>query len=194
MEQTKAAPLEKIVVGPEGKRAEWVHTYVRELPYLRQKTQTAMPKLPAEYRITNWEEVELGFTEELALAEGRRCFACETETCIGCGVCVEVCPVGIIYLRSEENKDKIDWPKEYVIDTGLCMFCGLCVERCPTQSLYMTHEYELSTEIKADFMYDKEKLETETRKGMWPPEDTSVRHARLNPFQKPPAWDYETRT
>lgn len=161
------------------------HTYVRQVPYLKQHKQTPMPKQSPEARIQNWDEVELGFTEELAVAEGRRCFACETETCIGCGVCVEVCPVGIIYLRAEENAEKIDWPKEYDIDTGLCMFCGLCVERCPTQSLYMTHEYELSTEIKADFMYDKVKLEQETLEGKWPPSQDD-RLARINPFQKPP--------
>lgn len=160
-------------------------TYVRQVPYLRLKDQTAMPKQPPETRINNWDEVELGFTEALAVAEGKRCFACETETCIGCGVCVEVCPVGIIYLRADQNKDKDDWAKEYDIDTGLCMFCGLCVERCPTQSLYMTKEYELSTEVKADFMYDKAKLEQETRAGKWPPSQEE-RIEMINPFQKPP--------
>lgn len=163
------------------------HSYVRQVPYLKQYKQTAMPKQPAHIRINNWDEVELGFTEDLARAEGSRCFACETETCIGCGVCVEVCPAGIIYLRAEQNQEKIDWPKEYVIDTGLCLFCGLCVERCPTQSLYMTHEYELSTEVKADFMYDKVKLEQETLAGHWPPASQDERFARMNPFQKPPA-------
>lgn len=176
---------EKIVVGEDWKDQVSLHTYVREVPYLKQRVQTAIPKQPPEARIQNWNEVELGFTEDQAVAEGRRCFACETETCIGCGVCVEVCPVGIIYLRAGQNRDGMDWPKEYVIDTGLCMFCGLCVERCPTQSLYMTHEYELSTEVKADFMYDKDKLEEETRQGKWPP-DRQTRHDRMNPFQKPP--------
>lgn len=161
------------------------HTYVRQVPYLKQSTQTAMPKQPANVRINNWDEVELGFTKELAIAEGRRCFACETETCIGCGVCVEVCPVGIIYLRADQNKQNQDWAKEYVIDTGLCLFCGLCVERCPTQSLYMTHEYELSTLVKDDFMYDKEKLMSETKAGKWPP-DQETRMAMINSFQKPP--------
>ena len=175
---------EKIVVGAGGYTPN-VKTYVREIPYLNEAKQTGMPKQPAEIRIRNWDEVELGFTDDLALAEGRRCFSCETENCIGCGVCVEVCPVGIIYLRDEKSEQNIDWPEEYVIDTGLCMFCGLCVERCPTQSLYMTHEYELTTEIKADFMYDKEKLKQETLAGKWPP-PRQERLDRINPFQKPP--------
>lgn len=176
---------EQLVISGE-KYNDANHSYVRQVPYLKKHIQTAMPKQPANVRINNWDEVEMGFTEDLARAEGGRCFACETESCIGCGVCVEVCPVGIIYLRAEPNKENIDWAKEYDIDTGLCMFCGLCVERCPTQSLYMTHEYELSTEVKADFMYNKVKLEKETLDGTWPPPQDE-RMARINPFQKPPA-------
>jgi formate hydrogenlyase subunit 6/NADH:ubiquinone oxidoreductase subunit I len=145
-----------------------------------------MPKLTAEYRISNWEEVELGFTDDQAVEEGKRCFSCEVENCIACGVCVEVCPVGIIYLEAENNTQQMDWPKEYTIDVGLCMFCGLCVERCPTQSLYMTHDYEVSTEIKASFMYPKEKLERETRKGIWPTTEKQINLETINPFQKPP--------
>ncbi|MCL4513132.1 MAG: 4Fe-4S binding protein [Candidatus Eremiobacteraeota bacterium] len=165
---------------------ESTKTYIREVPYLKKAHQTGMPKLPAEYRIHNWEEVELGFTDDLAVAEGKRCFSCEVESCIACGVCVEVCPVGIIYLKGEPNAKQVEWPKEYVIDVGLCMFCGLCVERCPTQSLYMTHDYEVSTEIKANFMYPKEKLERETKSGKWSPSEKEINLETINPFQKPP--------
>ncbi|MDY6964621.1 MAG: NAD(P)-binding protein [Halobacteriota archaeon] len=48
-----------------------------------------MAKLPVEERIKNFEEVELGFTEEEALLEAKRCLNCGI--CSVCGECIKVC-------------------------------------------------------------------------------------------------------
>lgn len=39
-----------------------------------------MPKLPIKARKKNFEEIELGFTKEMAIKEARRCLRCELET------------------------------------------------------------------------------------------------------------------
>ncbi len=50
------------------------------------------------------------------------------EECIGCGVCVSVCPVEAIKLTDNS---------EYaVIDHELCMECFTCVESCPQEAIY----------------------------------------------------------
>ena len=48
-----------------------------------------MPEQAAEERGRNFDEVALGFTEELAVTEASRCLACKRPACVGS------CPVGV---------------------------------------------------------------------------------------------------
>ncbi|MBQ7307360.1 MAG: 4Fe-4S binding protein [Clostridia bacterium] len=48
------------------------------------------------------------------------------EVCIGCGACVETCPVGAIALN-EDGKAEIN--KE------ICVGCGACVATCPVGAI-----------------------------------------------------------
>jgi ferredoxin len=58
-----------------------------------------MPALDPDTRVGNFDEVELGFTEEIAVREAMRCMNCgngasvSSETCIACLTCVRVCPL-----------------------------------------------------------------------------------------------------
>ena len=46
----------------------------------------------------------------------------EPDRCIGCGMCVNVCPHGIF---------SIDQGKAKIFDRDLCMECGACEKNCP---------------------------------------------------------------
>ncbi len=50
----------------------------------------------------------------------------EIEECIGCGKCVEVCPVDALSLNDEE-KAQVDGEK--------CISCGVCISTCPTDAI-----------------------------------------------------------
>lgn len=49
-----------------------------EIKAIEKKPRQRMPKLPLEKRVGNFNEVELGFSEETAVAEAKRCLRCWT--------------------------------------------------------------------------------------------------------------------
>ncbi|MGL1893185.1 MAG: FAD-dependent oxidoreductase [Spirochaetaceae bacterium] len=67
----------------------------------------------------------------------------DTEKCIGCGTCEEICQnnaIDIIPVDGIETKDG-DSGLRPNIDYGRCCWCALCVDVCPTSSLGMSNEY-----------------------------------------------------
>jgi len=60
----------------------------------------SMPVRPAEVRNQDFNEVALGFTEELAITEAKRCLQCPKQPCVdGCPVSVDI--TGFIHLITE---------------------------------------------------------------------------------------------
>lgn len=47
------------------------------------------------------------------------------DTCIGCGACVDTCPVGAITL--------VDGKAD--INPDICISCGACVGTCPVEAI-----------------------------------------------------------
>lgn len=66
--------------------------------------------------------------------------------CVGCGICVKVCPSGAISYVKDENGKIISLK----IDLKKCIFCGNCAFYCPKGAIKMTKEYELATDKVED--------------------------------------------
>ncbi len=79
-------------------------------------------------RINGFDEVDRGFTNDLAIAEAKRCLSCGV--CNGCDTCWLVCPEVAI-----SNRDR-----EYKVNLDYCKGCGLCEEECPRGVITMEQE------------------------------------------------------
>lgn len=78
---------------PERLSDEEVTTLTERYPSLK---RISMPETDAEERISNFEEVAMGYAAEEAVAEASRCFAGRIEGCIQCGECERRCEAGAI--------------------------------------------------------------------------------------------------
>ena len=65
-----------------------------------------MPTLPVKERIKGFDEVELGYTEEQAIQEAKRCLHCSI--CSECLQCVSVCKAEAICHQQQDTIEQID--------------------------------------------------------------------------------------
>ncbi|OPX29661.1 MAG: ferredoxin [Candidatus Cloacimonas sp. 4484_143] len=47
------------------------------------------------------------------------------ETCIGCGACIDTCPVEALKMVDEKA----------VVDAETCVDCGACIDSCPVEAI-----------------------------------------------------------
>lgn len=64
-----------------------------------------------------------------------------TESCKGCGKCVDICPVEALSLVSA-NAPHNPKKRRARLDKETCLGCGLCVRSCPTESIYLAPRRE----------------------------------------------------
>jgi NADPH-dependent glutamate synthase beta subunit-like oxidoreductase len=98
------------------------------LDYFESNKRKKTTRLPMGKRQGTFEEVNLGFSEETALAEAKRCFNCGV--CNLCDNCYIFCPD--VAIRKENGNN--------VIDYDHCKGCGICVEECPRDAMVMEEE------------------------------------------------------
>ncbi len=65
----------------------------------------------------------------------------DTEACIGCGTCAEICQNVAIDMVPVDEPKKGDSGLRPKVDYGRCCWCALCVDVCPSGSLGMSNEY-----------------------------------------------------
>ncbi|MCP5025913.1 MAG: FAD-dependent oxidoreductase [Actinomycetia bacterium] len=107
------------------------------------ETRVSVPTLETGRR-TGLAEVETGFTPDQARCEANRCLRCfanillDTERCVLCALCSDVCPLDLISLvPSEEVDPDHAGGTALLLDETACIRCGLCIERCPPDALTM---------------------------------------------------------
>jgi len=120
-------------------------TWVSEERLPEKKPKQVVRLLPMERRLKTFDEVELGYSEDEAIAEAHRCLLCgpcseclEAEgycepedavvnenLCIFCANCEKACEYQAITTEKHVAK----------VDLDLCKGCGACVVECPTMAI-----------------------------------------------------------
>lgn len=100
------------------------------LAYFEEEKAIEMPRLPLGKRQVEFGEVELGYSQGMAVEEASRCFNCAV--CNGCGNCYIFCP-DMSILKGDDGHP-------FVVDYEHCKGCGICVEECPRSAMVMEEE------------------------------------------------------
>ncbi len=50
----------------------------------------------------------------------------DREKCIGCGLCIQVCPHAVFTIENRKSK---------IVDLNACMECGACGMNCPVDAI-----------------------------------------------------------
>ncbi|MGD9043567.1 MAG: FAD-dependent oxidoreductase [Desulfobacterales bacterium] len=115
-------------------RIEWLQVPAATKMTLK---RPGMPLLNIDRRRTTFQQVELGYSENMAREEARRCLRCDI--CLRCGKCVEICrdKMGVDALQMGYFDFDHPVATDYRVTEERCILCGACATNCPTGAMRM---------------------------------------------------------
>jgi len=113
-------------------RTEWFEVPATTKMILK---RPEMPLLDIDRRRTTFQQVELGYSENMVREEARRCLRCDI--CRRCGECVEVCRDKMQIDALQMGYLDFDHPvkTDFRLTEERCIACGACAENCPNDAM-----------------------------------------------------------
>ena len=109
----------------------------------REPKKHEMPTQAPEVRAHNFDEVALGYNEELALAEAQRCLGCKNKPCMqGCPVNIDI-PEFISHIKNNDIEGA------YKVISESSSLSAVCGRVCP-QELQCEHNCTLGTKMNLE--------------------------------------------
>ena len=97
---------------------------------LRDARRSTQPELEPSERLTDFDEIVGGLSDEQAHIEAARCLSCGN--CFECDGCLGACP--------EDAVIKLGTGFRYRFDYDKCTGCATCFEQCPVHAIDMIEE------------------------------------------------------
>ncbi|MDQ7991907.1 MAG: NAD(P)-binding protein [Propionicimonas sp.] len=91
---------------------------------------TTQPELEPDQRITDFDEIVGGLSDEQAHVEAARCLSCGN--CFECDGCLGSCPEDAVIKLGKGFRYRFDYDK--------CTGCATCYEQCPVHAIEMIEE------------------------------------------------------
>lgn len=104
-----------------------------EFEQLPQLPRRAMPAISLAERKDNFDEVELGYSRQVAQSEAARCLECGCTSRYGCELRQEAGKHGVEYKKPVHERPYISMKEEHpfiVRDHNKCISCGRCITAC----------------------------------------------------------------
>jgi formate dehydrogenase major subunit len=114
----------------DGKKSAWV---IDNYQHLEKMTKVIMPKLTAKTRINNFNEVELGLSEDMTHNESLRCLECGCNAVFDCELKDNSTNYSVhqSYYSGEFKDIAIDDRHPYIIfEPNKCISCARCIRMC----------------------------------------------------------------
>ncbi len=112
-------------------------------PVVTEQYPHVVPKIPARFR----GHIELVKNEKTGKPK-----------CIVCGMCMRACPSSCITLAGKKPEgEKKKALTKYILDFTKCSLCGSCIESCKFKAIQFSHDYNLASTRKEDFIFDLRK-------------------------------------
>ncbi|UCE24207.1 MAG: molybdopterin-dependent oxidoreductase [Candidatus Zixiibacteriota bacterium] len=117
----------------ESRRDNFHKITAEDLPDIESSERLQMPELSVQERIRTFEEVETGYTDEMAMTESLRCAECGCDVALSCTLQDYCTEYGVDQTRfvGSYSKYKVDTRHPFIkIDSNKCIRCGRCVATC----------------------------------------------------------------
>ena len=113
-------------------RVEWLEVPATTKMVLK---RPQMPLLEIDRRRTTFQQVELGYPENMVREEARRCLRCDI--CRRCGDCITVCRDRMKIDALQLGYLDFDHPAktDFRLTEERCITCGACAENCPNEAM-----------------------------------------------------------